>query len=366
MADGHLGIGIIGLGGFGGFLVKQWNDKEDARVVAASDQEPDRAPDESEGIKFYTTEEDLLQDPDVHIVSIATPPSSHCDLALAAISAGKHVLIEKPLALTADDARRIARAAASAGVIAAVNFMLRYNPLVAALKQIIERGVFGKVRRVDLRNYATQDTVPEGHWFWDRKVSGGILIEHGVHFFDMASWLLGSKADEVKGLAVERKAGMEDRVFAAVRYESGAVGTFWHSFSRPMDLETTTFQLAFDLGEIDVQGWVPLSASYWGWTSDDGLEVLRTILPDPAMRIERLAQRIARSSEFEYAVSHAVRGHFALPKPKLDVYGDCLRSIMRDIVQAIRDPNHSLRVTAEDGVAAVQTAELASADAHKN
>ena len=363
MNNSKIGIGIIGLGGFGQFLIKQWGQMEDVQVVASNDQNPAHRHQLSENIKFYADDNDLLADPDVQIVSIATPPYTHADIALKAIAAGKHVLVEKPLALSAGDACLIEKAAAKAGVIATVNFMLRYDPLVESLKQIVTNEVFGKIRRVDLRNYATQDTVPEGHWFWKPEMSGGILIEHGVHFFDMASWLIGSRAIEVTGLTVERKPGMEDRVFAAVEYETGVVGTFWHSFSRPMELETTSFHMAFDLGEIEVCGWVPLSASFWGWTDETGQEKLAQLLPDPAAEIEGFPVKDVRSSEFTYRVSRNVKGNFVLPKPKLDVYGDCLRSILQDMVFAIRNPKHQLRVTASDGIQAVAVAEQATAAA---
>ncbi len=112
--------------------------------------------------------------------------------------------------------------------IASVDFVLRYNRIVEILREIVQSEALGKLRRLDLRNYAMQDTVPEGHWFWDPAVSGRILVEHGVHFFDMASWMVGAKATEELSMGVQRKAGMEDRVFAAVKYENDVIGTFWH------------------------------------------------------------------------------------------------------------------------------------------
>jgi len=357
LASEQIGIGIIGLGGFGRFLVEQWGRMEEVSVVAASDEDEARALPE---IKFHQDWKSLISDPAVQLVSIATPPSTHKEMALAAIAAGKHALIEKPLALNADDAGEIVRAANEAGVVCTVNFVLRYDPLVDLLRQAIASEVFGKVRRLDLRNYATQDGIPEGHWFWNPLVSGGIFIEHGVHFFDMASHLIGARPKDVKALTVHRRPDMEDRVFAAVVYESGVVGTFWHSFSRPRELERTRLHIAFDLGEIEVEGWIPLSASYWGWVDEAGHEALSRLLPDPAARVEKFQAREVRSSEFTYRVSHSVQGRYALPAPKLDVYGDCARSIVRDMVAAIRDPGHRLRVTAEDGAEAVAVAERAA------
>ncbi len=92
------GIGIIGYGGFGEFIHKAWNEMNIAHVVAVCDADSTRNP--GGDAAFYTTLTDLLADENVDIVSIATPPSSHKDLAILAMQAEKHVLIEKPIAMT--------------------------------------------------------------------------------------------------------------------------------------------------------------------------------------------------------------------------------------------------------------------------
>jgi len=363
--DGRTAIGIIGLGGFGHFLLEQWSKLKEIRIVAASDEDPSRSPVQVDGLRFYTDYRELLDDPIVEIVSIATPPSTHLPMALAAIEKGKHVLIEKPVALSAADGRRIADAARSSGVVATVNFMLRFDPLVEGLRKIVAAGVFGRPRRADLRNYATQDTVPPGHWFWDRRVSGGILIEHGVHFFDMTSWILGSSAREATGLSVWRNPEQEDRMFAAVRYQNDVIGTYWHSFTRPMALETTTFHMAFDLGEFEVAGWIPLTASFWGWTDASGVAALYEHLPGIELFVEELSPFETRSSNLVYRITASVRGRAELNQPKTEVYGDLLRAMLLDVVAAVRDPSHELRVTLEDAVAALTIAEQATDAAHR-
>lgn len=358
MGEGKLGVGIIGMGGFGHFLLQEWSKLDEIEIVAASDDDPARSP--SGNLRFYQNYIELLDDPRVDIVSIATPPSSHVPIALAAIEKGKHVLIEKPLALQAADGRRITEAAQSAGVVATVNFMLRFNPIVEGMRKLIRAGVFGRPRRVDLRNYATQKTVPPGHWFWDHDVSGGILIEHGVHFFDMSRWMLDSPACEATGLSVWRNEEQEDRVFATVKFENDVVGTYWHSFSRPLPLETTTFHIAFDLGEVEISGWIPLSASFFGWLDDKGVALLREHLPNVDLIIEPMSEAEVESSDQLYKVTSSIRGTAQIKQSKSDVYGSHLRAMMLDIVAAIRDPNHKLRVGLDDAVDAVSVAEQAT------
>ena len=355
------GIGIIGYGGFGEFIHKAWDEMENARVVAVCDSDASRNPG---GVAFYESVPDFLMDEAVDIVSIATPPSSHKDLAIQAMQAEKHVLIEKPLALTEKDALLIKRVAEKAGRVASVNFVLRYNQIVENLREIVRSEVLGKLRRVDLRNYAMQDTVPEGHWFWDPSVSGRILLEHGVHFFDLAGWVIDSPARDAFSLGVERKPGMEDRVFAAVKYENGTVGSYWHSFSRPRELETTTFHFAFDLGEIDMIGWIPLELRIWGWTGKRGLDKINSLGGRLEVNVESTESTRARSSEFVYDVDHLVDAVVTLEDSKLDVYASNLRSIMADLIEAIDDPSHVMRVTLDDAIESVRTAERATRFAH--
>lgn len=353
------GIGIIGYGGFGEFMHKAWNEMDQAAVVAVCDALPSRDPG---GVRFYTAASDLLSDPDVDIVSVATPPNTHKDLAIQAMQSEKHVLVEKPLALTEKDALLIKRVSESTGMVATVNFVLRHNPVVEKLRKIVGSEVLGKLRRVDLRNYAMQSGVPEGHWFWDPEKSGRILLEHGVHFFDLARWVIGSDARDVFSLGVERKPGMEDRVFAAVKYADGVVGTFWHSFSRPNELETTTFHFAFDLGEIDVLGWIPLELKAWGWTNDAGIRTLESL--GAQIESSDIGRRTARSSEYDYEVSREIKAVIRLDQPKSDAYAGHVRAMMADLIRAIEEPGHVMRVTLDDAIESVRTAQRATEFAH--
>ncbi|MCE5199608.1 MAG: Gfo/Idh/MocA family oxidoreductase [Armatimonadota bacterium] len=358
------GIGIIGYGGFGEFLHKSWSEMEEVRVVSVCDADIRRAP--GGEIKFHSCVADILQDPAVDIISIATPPASHKDIAIEAMRAGKHVLIEKPLALSEKDALEVKRVADETGRVATVDFVLRHNPIVGLLDEIVSSEVFGKLRRVDLRNYAMQDTVPEGHWFWDPAVSGRIFLEHGVHFFDLASSVIKAKAVEVCSMGVDRKPGMEDRVFAAVKYENGVVGTYWHSFSRPRELETTTFHFAFDLGEIEMIGWIPLELDIWGWTNESGLTKLEELLGEGQVVADPMDLQKAHSSEFTYEVEYDINTVVEMEEPKLDVYAECARDIMSDLVKAIDNPSYDMLVTIDDAVESVRTAEMATRAAHPN
>lgn len=359
--SGKKGIGIIGYGGFGEFLRKSWDAMDNVEVVAVCDSDPVRAPLD---ITFYQQIGPFLTDPKVDIVSIATPPNSHKDIALMALEAGKHVLVEKPPALSEADAKEIKESAIRNNKVASVDFVLRYNPIVESLEEIVRKEVLGKLRRIDLRNYAMLDQTPEGHWFWNPQVSGRIFLEHGVHFFNIAHAVTQSRADQVLAVSRERKQGIEDRMFATVVYDNGVIGTFWHSFSRPRVLETTTFHFAFDLGEVDIFGWIPLELKIWGWTNKRGLDVLKAIEPKIELETKRMKPMKAASSEYLYDVEYDIRGKAEIGRPKMDVYTENLQAIMSDFVRAVDEPGYKMKVTMDDGIEAVRTAEMATRFIH--
>jgi len=148
------------------------------------------------------------------------------------------------------------------------------------------------------------------------------------------------------------------------------VGTYWHSFSRPRELETTTFHFAFDLGEIDMIGWIPLELRIWGWTDKRGLEKIEAFKKGDGaasrleLNVESTESTKARSSEFIYDVDYLVDAVITLEDSKLDIYASNLRSIMADLIHAIDDSSHAMRVTLDNAIEAVRTAERATRFAH--
>ncbi|MCK4578517.1 MAG: Gfo/Idh/MocA family oxidoreductase, partial [Candidatus Marinimicrobia bacterium] len=249
-------VGIIGYGGFGRYLHQAWDSHDNVTVTGISDHNPDVY---SGPVAFHRHWEHLLDDRDITIVAIATPPSTHCQIAVAAMERGKHVLIEKPLATGLTEARKIMACQEQTGVVAGVDYMLRYNMLIKAVDSLQKTGCLGTLRRIAVENYASDETVLRDHWLWDESVSGGLLVEHAVHFLDLANFLTGSTPAQVTGYAAARPDGREDRVFAAVQHDNGVTATHYHDFSRPGFFERTEIRLIYDLAEIELQGWIPLA-----------------------------------------------------------------------------------------------------------
>jgi predicted dehydrogenase len=140
----------------------------------------------------YADRTSLLEDPEVTVVSIATEPATHAVFAVEAMEAGKHVIVEKPLALTPSDAHRVMDTARRTGRVATVDHVLRHHPLENAVETIARDELLGPLRTFALANHAIVDVIPPSHWFWDEARSGGILVEHGIHFFDLAARMAGA------------------------------------------------------------------------------------------------------------------------------------------------------------------------------
>ena len=142
------------------------------------------------GSRTSTTSASSSGRDDVDVVYIATPPFLHHAQAMAALEAGKHVIVEKPLAMTVAQADELIAAARRRDRLLVANLMQRYNPLFDAVRRLVEARVLGEVLHGSFENYASDENLPAEHWFWDRAKSGGIFVEHGVHFFDLfAGWL---------------------------------------------------------------------------------------------------------------------------------------------------------------------------------
>jgi len=139
----------------------------------------------------------VCNDPGIDVVDLCTPNHLHKDMALAAINAGKHVYCEKPLALTAEDARLIRDAAAEAGVVTAMGFNYICNPLISKARQMIASGSIGEIynfRGSYQEDYLADPTTPFGWRLLRSQGGAGALADLGTHLINMAEYLLGPMA----------------------------------------------------------------------------------------------------------------------------------------------------------------------------
>ena len=203
MIGSGIGIGIVGLGGMG-HLHAQNVRELGATVVAGADLVPEqrRAFADEFGARTYESHDDLVVDDAVDAVIVTTPNRFHEPIAVAALEAGRDVLIEKPLAHTLESATRIAEAAAEADAFCMVGFHNRHAASTAMFDAQRDRGRFGTLTHVEA-NYVRRRGVPgPGSWFTNADLAGGgALIDIGVHALDLALHVLDFPAvEEVSGV----------------------------------------------------------------------------------------------------------------------------------------------------------------------
>lgn len=227
----RIGIGAIGLGRMGRvYATFAATQLEDARLVAISDSRPEvlqqfaRA---SSDLKTYANYHDLLANPEVQAVIIATPTSTHRELVIEAAKAGKAIFCEKPTALTLSETDEMIAAVEKAGVMFQVGFMRRFDKHYMAAYRMIEAGKIGKP--IVIRSIG-RDPIRTSLEFANPAVSGGLIVDMGIHDFDVLRWLM---ADEVERVYTEvaslkypelLEVGDVDNAMIVLRFMGGGLG----------------------------------------------------------------------------------------------------------------------------------------------
>ena len=178
--------------------------------------------------RWYASASDLIHDPDVDAVYVATPPGAHLELALAVAAAGKPAYVEKPMARSHAECRRMNEAFAAAGLPLFVAYYRRALPRFVRLRALLEEGRIGRPVSLSYRYARPRPTVTGvDPWRLDpRQAGGGLLLDLGSHALDLFDWLFGALGD-VSGSAARRgpdRGVVEDVVAMSFRAEDGLVG----------------------------------------------------------------------------------------------------------------------------------------------
>ena len=218
----ELGWGIVGTGIAAKFVhAIHAHTAQRAVAVTARDAAKTRAFADEHGIaSVHGTLDGLLADPAVDVVYIATPHPLHREQALAAIAAGKHVLIEKPIAMSADEAREILDAARAAGVLATEAMWTRYLPQADVIRQVIDSGVLGDIALVRADFGFAMPYLPENR-MWNPELGGGALLDAGVYPISFASSVIGAP-DRIVALGTTAPTGVDSSANIVVSTAGGA------------------------------------------------------------------------------------------------------------------------------------------------
>jgi len=240
-ASGRINVGVIGAGRFAqAYHLPNLKAAPffSIRAIAARTGATARSMAEKYGAQYCSTDyRDILRDKDIDLALIATRHNLHAPLIVEAAEAGKHVFIEKPIALTYEQCRSVHEAVAGGKINLAVGFNRRFAPLAQRMKSIAERRVSPAV--VSIR--VNSADMKAGHWINDPDEGGGAIVGEGCHFFDFLAWLIGSEPKTIYAgkLSSSNPAVIdENNMVCSLTYEDGSVASLVyttignHSFSK--------------------------------------------------------------------------------------------------------------------------------------
>jgi predicted dehydrogenase len=253
-------VAVIGAGAWSKNHLAGWRAQKDAAItwVVRSSEEKARQRAEEWGVPNYTGDyRKVLADPNVHIVDILVPHDMHAEVALAALAAGKHIVMEKPIANNLANARDVVHAARDSKLKFMVAENWNYASMVVRAKKLIEEGAIGKpilVRAyMDLSIRGAFDGI---QWRHEKdRMGGGVLIDAGTHAVSACRFLLGDIVQVsalTNNFAFEAIAPLEDTAVMLVKFASGAIGTISVTAVAARERMYTAFDILGDKGTIEI------------------------------------------------------------------------------------------------------------------
>jgi predicted dehydrogenase len=319
-------VGIVGVGFMGTTHAAGWAEtpadivgftaetQQEAGIVAAK-----------YNANIYASLEELL--PEIDVLDICSPTHLHYDMALKAAAAGKHVVCEKPLARTSRQAREIVMACQKAGVQLLVAHVVRFFPEYALAHAAVAGGQIGKPGIIRLHRGSYRPKKPAGNWFLDEVKSGGILMDLMIHDYDYARWVAGEVETVFARRVTERHLEAPvDYGLVILSHRSGALSHIAGAWAYPPPTFRTHLEIAGDQGLIE-------------FDSEDTAPIQNLILRKGGSDAPDVALPSSPVDESPYTTQ------------------------IKEFYSALADGKPA-RVSATDGLAAVQIAEAAIQSAH--
>lgn len=242
-------VGVIGCGNISGIHMDALSALPDVTLYAVCDIDENKAAKAAEkyNCKYYTDYREMLKDSSIDSIHICTPHYLHAPMAIDSMFAGKHVLCEKPIAITSEDAQEMIRVSGETGKKLEICFQNRYNATSVKIKEILDSGSAGRI--LGAKAFVTwkrgKDYYASGAWrgTWEQE-GGGVLINQSIHTLDLLQWFLGD-IDKIKGNADTRLLGdyieVEDTAEATIVFKNGATGLFYatncYATDSPVEIE---------------------------------------------------------------------------------------------------------------------------------
>ncbi len=227
-----LGFGLLGAGMISGLHADALRKSEKAELVAVCDVRTENAQklvdDYAPGAKVYSDFDAMLADPRVDVVSVVTPNHLHTQFVLKAAAAGKHVMCEKPPAMSLAETDQMIEACKKAGVKFGIFVQSRMRPPMRHIKAALDSDRFGKILRVDVQMkwYRNADYYKMDAWRSNRKCGAGVTIQHAFHYIDILHYLMGRGAEVSAAMCnlAHPDVSLEDTLDASILFENGVTG----------------------------------------------------------------------------------------------------------------------------------------------
>ena len=238
----NLKTGIVGVGSMGKNHARVNSEMSILAGISDSDEAVARPLAERFGVDYYSDYKDMLAS-DIEAITIATPTVTHFKIAMDAIQAGKHVLVEKPICPTLEEAEKLVKAAEDAGIVLAVGQIERHNPVVKFARDSIEQGKFGDIVSISARRVST---------FPGRISDVGVLLDLGIHDIDVIRYLAQSPVKSVYALGGKRQnEKFEDHSNVLLEFESGICGYVEVNWLTPMKVRKLSITCLENYVELD-------------------------------------------------------------------------------------------------------------------
>jgi myo-inositol 2-dehydrogenase / D-chiro-inositol 1-dehydrogenase len=310
-------VGIVGAGTMGGIHAAGWKST-DAELVGVMSKNQTAALELSQkySTKVFDSYEDLLGQ--VDIIDICVPTDFHKEMVLQAAKVGKHILCEKPIALTLEDGQAMIAACNDAKVRLFIAMVVRFFPQYSAAQQAVVDGQLGNIGVMRFKRVSYQPTGDEG-WFTDDARSGGMLVDLMIHDFDYARWLGGNvKRVFAKSVRGQDPNAPSDYALVTLGFDNGRIALVEGGWAYPSGVFRTSMDIAGSDGVIE-------------WRSDDATTIQPFLKPKGEIGVARVGVPSSILAEDPYTteIKHAY---------------DCIKN------------NKPFLVTAEDGLEALRIA----------
>lgn len=233
-----LKIGIVGCGTIAGIHAQAIQEAQNLELISVFSRTEKNACTMGEryNVRWHTDWHAFITDPELDAVSICTPSGNHLDYGEMAAHSGKHVIVEKPIEVTLERAKRLIRICEENKVALAVIYQSRFIPEIKELKRKLDEQVIGKLCMGDayIKWFRGQDYYDSGAWRGTLALDGGgVLINQAIHTIDLLQWFMGDVESiyGITGTLTHKRLEGEDNAVAVVKYKSGALGVIEGSTS---------------------------------------------------------------------------------------------------------------------------------------